>query len=149
MNNRVCQENFFIFKGASYGVGTQVVLKDEVYLQRSSFTKYDNLFTFQFGWSDGYKEFSQKGNKMSVVIRNPDQEIKEIISPVAATPTTTIWQQQALENMCSGKVHADVFGGVLLYIIVMLVGAIFYDRWLIWIFSTFIFVSWLLNQYRN
>ena len=51
--------------------------------------------------------------------------------------------------MSDKNVCADVFVGVLIYIVIMCIGAIFKDRWMIWIVATAIFGFWLLNQYRN
>lgn len=147
-------ENYFIYKGIAYGVGTKVLFTEERDQRLCYKGARGKPHTFVAGWSNGEKRFQwqenddwRKGIFSIPYITNPDQEIKEIIEPVYANITP--WQKQAINNMTSGKVHTDVFGGVLLYIDAMLVGVIFKDRWLIWIFGTIIFVIWLLKQYRT
>ena len=81
------------------------------------------------------------------VINDPDEEIAKIIEPVYIKIVP--WQEKSINNMISGESHSDVFGGCLIYIVIMLVGAIFNARWMIWIFATIIFIIWLLNQFKS
>ena len=78
---------------------------------------------------------------------NCDQDIGEIVEPVY--PQIISWQEKAISNILNEEAVVDVFGGVLIYIVIMLIGAIFQARLLIWLFGTAIFVLWLLNQYRT
>lgn len=151
----VRSENYFIYKGVEYGIGTTVIFTDEVYQYVYNANARYQPHTFVAGSNTGWKGFSWQDDKIprpkiycnNISTYNPDKDIKEIVTPVYAQRIS--WQQQAIKNMADGKVYADVFGGALLYIVIMIVGAIFVDRWLIWIFSTVVFIIWLLNQYRT
>ena len=153
-NNMINEKNYFIYKGVAYGIGTKVLFTEKLY-QKYFFNKAKNKpHTFVAGWSNGEKRFQwqecqywKDGEFSCPHVTNPDEEIAEIVEPVYVELIP--WQKQAFNNMASGKVHADIFGGVLLYIITMVIGAIFNDRILIWVAATLIFICWLLNQYRN
>ena len=115
----------------------------------------DKPHTFGFGYSSGLSVFNwvdPRGRKYgwsgaTINDTNIDEEIKAIVDPIYVELVS--WQQKAVENMFSGEVCTDIFGGVLIYIVVMIVGALFVDRLLIWIFATVTFIIWLLNQYRT
>ena len=150
MSNNFEREDYFIYHGATYGVGTIVLFSDGLNYSN----KRKNIpHIFTSGFKDRYKIFQVKDDNIksdiggSIMIRNPDKEIEQIIYPAYVNKTS--WQKQAINNMMSGKFHADIFGGVVIYFAVMLVGTIFYDRWLIWITATIIFINWVLNQYRS
>ena len=146
--------NYFVYKGIYYGVGTTVLLTEETCQKRFVSSQNKNKpHTFTCSRPDGRYNFSwvhPDGGRYGcsgAAIYNPDEEIAEIVHPVYVHFVP--WYKSALNNMTSGKVHADVFGGVLMYIVTMLVGLLFYDVVLIWIFATVIFIVWLLNQYRT
>lgn len=146
--------DYFIYHGIAYGVGTKVLLSDEFASKYSPVIKnIPHIFTASY--SNGYNIFKIQDNSTksglgsSIEVGNYDEDIKEIVYPIYANKQHTSWQKQAINNMMSGKFHADIFGGVVIYFAVMLVGTIFYDRWLIWITATIIFVNWVLNQYRS
>ena len=154
-NNTRNEKNYFIYKGVAYGIGTKVLFTEKFYntLPYSDKAKHQP-YTFVSGWGNNQKLFRwheyedwKRGEFRSPFITNPDEEIAEIIEPIYVELIP--WQKQAFNNMASGKVHADIFGGILLYIITMVIGAIFNDRILIWVAATLIFICWLLNQYRN
>ena len=67
-----------------------------------------------------------------------DNAIIEIIDPVYCEEP----QQQHQVN--SGVIPSinDVFVGWVWYLVIMVVGVIFKDRWAIWIFATIIFFTW-------
>ena len=99
---------------------------------------------YVFNWID---ERGWKYGRSDATINNLDEDIKEIVEPIYVELVT--WQQKALDNMINKTISPDIFGGVLLYAIAMIVGTLFIDRLLIWVFATVIFVCWLLNQYRT
>lgn len=150
LNNKFEREDYFIYHGVAYGPGTIVLFSDGLNYSN----KRKNIpHIFTSGFKDGYKGFQVKddstknGVRGDIHIYNPDKEIEQIIYPVLFKKTS--WQKRALDNMVSGKFHADIFGGVVIYLAVMVVGAIFRDRWLLWIAATIIFINWVLNQYRS
>lgn len=155
MVNEIYSENYFIYKGVAYGVGTKVLFTDDIYQKYAYSSKAKNQpHTFTRGSNTGWKGFYWEEDKSSkfkasnnVSIYNPDEEIKEIVEPVYVDLIP--WQQKALDNMINKKVLPDVFGGCLLYVVIMIVGTLFIDRLLIWIFATMIFACWLLGQYRT
>jgi hypothetical protein len=106
------------------------------------------------GSSNGWKGFYWEDNTIprpkiyynNISIYNPNKEIKEIVEPIYVKLVP--WQQKALDNMIDKTVSPDVFGGVVLYILIMILGSLFFARLIIWVFSTVVFVVWLLNQYR-
>lgn len=158
-------QGYFIYKGVAYGVGTKVLLSDTVnplihtIPQRKTVEEVKKMpHTFKWGATNGYFNFDwyEDGYNQSchqyycysqVTIHNIDEDIKEIVEPVYVKLVP--WQKKALDNMLNGYVKPDIFGGVLLYIVSMVVGALFYSRLLIWVVATVIFVIWLLNQYRT
>lgn len=155
MNKEYNKVYYFVYCGVAYGVGTKVKLKEHVHTKtyNTTITKND-IYVFQFGCVDGIRMFcwadeTRRPNwhKGLIYIRNCDEDIEEIIEPVY--PNFVSWQEKAIDNMVNKTVVADVFGGVLMYIIAMLVGAIFKDRFLIWTIGTVIFGLWLLYQYRT
>lgn len=147
--------NYFIYRGVAYGVGTKVKLKEHVHYRthNTDVAKNDN-YVFYLGCQNGNNIFRWCGPEErreifrdSIWIRNCNEDIAEIVEPVYAELIP--WQKKAIQNMSNKNIHADVFGGVLMYIVVMVLALIFKDRWAIWTISTGIFVWWLLNQYRT
>ena len=161
--------DYFIYKGVKYGEGTKVRMSDvfnakwkfmprekEKYESEWSYqdhidrqkNKREAIYVFKSGFRHGLDvEYDFFGNKANYPVTNPDEEIAEIIEPVEYNEIS--WQRQAAADMVSGRVYADVSGGVFLYIVIMVIGAIFKDRWILWIVGTIIFIGWLLKQYRT
>ena len=160
-------QNYFMYKGKAYGIGTKVIFKptvefDMCYLNNSKSNDPEVVkrepHTFFRGCTNGRCEFEwcesiydstqyQYQAHSRVTTFNPDADILKIVEPIEVELVS--WQHKAIQNMFSGKASVDVFGGVLIYIVVMCVGAIFKDNWLIWIVATIVFIAWLLNQYRE
>lgn len=150
--------NYFIFKNSAYGLGTKVRFNDKVkidYFHRPYSPK--PVFEFVSGYENGIKQFnyttSDNIQRASAQIKCADKShsvddyVIEIVEPVFVEFVP--WQKKALNNIINGNVKADVFGGVVLYIVVMIIGALFFARFIIWIFATVVFAIWLLNQYRT
>jgi hypothetical protein len=156
VQNITSRREYFTYKGVKYGIGTKVLLSD-VGCKRHyvSEKNKDKPHTFGFGYNNGLNVFNwidTRGRKYgwsgaTIYDSKVDEEIKAIVEPVYVELIP--WQQKAVENMFDDEVYADIFGGVLIYIIVMIVGALFVERWLIWIFATVAFIIWILNQYRT
>lgn len=147
--------DYFIYKNVAYGIGTKVKFnanaKVDYYHRPYSKTP---VFEFVSGFDNGKKCFNYITSdnilraRVTMQTLNPlDDVIEEIVHPVYVKLVS--WQEKALDNMLNGMVSPDVFGGVLLYIVAMIVGAIFKARLLIWFFATAVFIWWLLNQYRT
>ena len=154
MKNETGRREYFIYKGVTYGIGTKVLLSEQGCKKHYISEKNkDKPHTFQFGSSSGWYIFNWidergwKYGRSDATITNLDEDIKEIVHPVYVKLVP--WQEKALDNMLNKTVSPDVFGGVLLYIVAMIVGAIFKARLLIWFFATAVFIWWLLNQYRT
>ena len=171
MNDKIHQVNYFMYKGVAYGVGTKVLFSDKIHkklgwnartpskserqsqysmdtyelCERNRLILRTSPQTFQKGLSDGCLYFNI--GLEYVAIDNPDEDIAEIVEPVYAELVS--WKKQAVDNIVNKNVHPDIFNGVLMYIIIMLVGTIFNARFIIWIAATIIFVAWLLNEYRT
>ena len=154
MAEKVCDSGYFTYKGVHYGIGTIVLITEDAcrkYLISPQNQSKSYTFTcgvvgswYSFSWihEDGWKH-----GRSDITLHNPDEEIAEIIYPVYVELVP--WYQVAVDNMKSNKVQPDIFGGALLYIIVLLVALIFKDTFVIWTFATIIFIIWLFNQYRT
>lgn len=159
-------QNYFIYNNVAYGIGTKVKIlstvrfsivktigskiknADEIMAQAYTFYGGTTDGKFYFRWQEIDDQFDMKyGARSQVELVNLDKEILEIIEPVYVNLVS--WQEKAIDNMLNKKAVADVFGGVLIYIVVMAIGTIFQARILIWLFSTIVFIWWLLNQYRT
>jgi hypothetical protein len=155
MSNEYDKTNFFVYRGVMYGVGTKVKLKESVhYKTHNTNVTRNDMYVFYLGCKNGNNIFNWCGPserrdvfRSSIWIQNCDDDIEEIVEPVNVELVS--WQHKAFCNMVNKEATADVFGGVLMYIVIMILAFIFKDRWAIWIVGTAIFAWWLLNQYRT
>ena len=155
MKDEYSTKDYFVYKGVAYGVGTKVRLKQHVFHEPYADIVKNDIYEFYHGTQGGLHLFQwadtvQRPKHITSLCRqiyNCDADIAEIVEPVEVQLVS--WQRKAVQDMFSGKAVADVFGGVLIYVVVMCIGAIFKARFGIWIFSTVVFVWWLLNQYRT
>lgn len=152
----VTRREYFIYKGVKYGIGTKILLSDIGCKRHYISQKHkDEPHTFGFGSTDGRSNFhwrhqygGQYGFSNATILDcYIDEDIKEIIEPVYVEFVP--WQKNAIDNMINNTIHPDIFGGVVLYILVMVIGALFYARLTIWVIATITFIIWLLNQYRT
>lgn len=155
MKNEVYRKDYFIYKGVAYGVGTKVILNKSVHFRFYNTDQAKNkLYTFICSFSDGYNLFRSEGSNnpkeqwmnSQIRLENFDEDIETIVQPVYAKLVP--WQENAFNNMINGTVHPDIFGGVIIYVLIMIIGALFFARLIIWVFATIVFILWLLNQYR-
>ena len=133
MKEEIRYQGYFIYKGVAYGEGTEVLFSDKVHRKYYFSSELKNKpHKFIGGSTAGWLNFRwQEGDDWkydkhsNVTIYNVDDEIAQIVNPVYVKLVS--WQKQAWDNMRTKKVQPDVFGGWLLYIVVMLVGFIFKD----------------------
>lgn len=124
----------FIYKGVEYGIGTKVLVKNIFGLQEATFV----------GWGKNEGFVGEKYHNSS---RTDDCSfIIKILEPIyyiekeeSKGKPCSIWTRTGSGSWNS---HDDVFIGLVIYILVMIVGAIFNVRWLIWIAATAIFFGW-------
>ena len=148
-------KGYFVYQGIAYGIGTRVRLKEHMHCPTYAHIVKNDIYVFynstqnglyMFHWDDSVERPKHiKGLQKNIY--NCDLDIAEIIEPVY--PQWISWQQKTIQDMSNKSVCADVFGGVLIYIVIMCIGAIFKDRWTIWLIGTTIFGLWLLNRYRT
>ena len=142
--------DYFIYKGAVYGPGTIVKVKKEV-IERLYLTKNGQEYIFKSSLDNGSNIFDPCNRSYkyysSISISDYEEDIEEIIKPVYVELVP--WPKAAFYNMMSGEVKADVAGGIIIYILVM-VGSLIFNEWfLIWGCATLYFIFWLLSQYRK
>lgn len=131
--------DYFEYKGVKYGVGTKVLVKDLCYGQTKA--------TF-YGWQ-AYGSFRDSRFDCGISINDIDKKIIEIIEPVYWSPTEDVSSNYGEKSNIftrsgSGSWQSDdeITYGLIWYIVIMLIGTIFNDRWIIWIAATIIFFSW-------
>lgn len=148
-------KGYFVYRGVAYGTGTRVKLKEHMHCPTYVDIVKDDIYVFynatqngihMFHWDDS-AERPKHIKDLQKNIYNCDLDIAEIVEPVEVQLVS--WQQKAIQNMTSRKACVDVFGGVLIYIVLMCIATIFKGNWILWILITTGFVWWLLNQYRN
>ena len=142
--------DYFIYKGVVYGPGTVVKVRKEV-IEKHYATKNGQEYIFKSSYNDGYNTFIPcvHNDEHHYMIRLSDytNDIEDIIKPVYVELVP--WQKAAFYNMLSGEGKADVVGGIIIYILVMVGSLIFNEWYLIWGFATLYFIFWLLSQYRK
>lgn len=146
--------NYFDFRGVRYGVGTVVKIKWEPYGSRRQIERCGGVAKFVRGMDSGYLSFV--GEPLEgcspcniAITTDPNDRIEEIITPVYYEYKPT-WQV-ALDNYQNTHParRPDIAPGTVLYIVAMLVGAIFKGNWIIWIIATCIYVKYLIDIYRD
>ena len=146
--------NYFDFRGQRYGVGTIVKLKSEEYGCGRNIQRCHGIAKFVGGLESGYIKFSgivPLGSEYCGIgwVANPEDKIEEILEPVFYD-NKPIWEV-AMNNYSKTPParRADIAPGTILYIVAMLVGAIFNGRILIWIMATFFYLKYLVDIYRD
>ena len=129
--------DYFEYDGVKYGIGTKVLAKDLCYGSSEA------VFT---GWKR-YGSFEGVQPTLSrITINDIDTHIIKIIEPVYWSPPEEKDGEKGNIFIRSGsgsrQSSDDIAYGLIWYIVIMLVGTIFNDRWLIWIAATIIFFTW-------
>ena len=152
--SRLYEKKYFTYRGKNYGYGTIVKLKPEVYQGLVRISNCDGVLEFYEGLSNGICKFrvvtDEISKKSSIHLKMPlENTIEYIVEPVEIVPQPT-WQN-ALENYSRTPkgTRPDVTQGVIIYIAVLLLTAIFNDRIGLWIIETILFFIYLINAYRD
>lgn len=123
----------FEYKGKYYDRGTVVRLK----------TKYNGIITTTYEGSGEFEGVSKYAFYSSL---SPEDYIVEIIKPIyyKEPEINNSKKSSIFTRTGSGSWQSSdtITLGLIWYIIIMIVGALFVDRWLIWIAATVIFFSW-------
>ena len=126
----------FIYKGVEYAPGTKVKIKT-LRNGEQIMTYYSGVNTRAFVSDSPYvcsiRAWPPYVDHLNII---------EIVEPVYPP------EKQVPQNKRQCPPSWDVEIGWIWYILIMLVGLIFKDRWLIWIITTVVFFSWksgLLN----
>lgn len=112
------------YNGKKYDVGTKVKV--------NTYRYGEQIMTVRIG---GVTGLELHNHNLSMPIRTGMANvISEIVEPIEV--------QTVSSKPSNGPSPGATDIGCIWYIIIMLGGAIFNDRWLIWIFATIIFVLW-------
>ena len=116
------------YKGVYYDIGTKVKIKVKVWgdIKEATFV----------GWypQEGFRGEGVWGFYYS---SDADKDIVEIVEPVY--PKDVVWVKDDDRELPS---YGAIDLGWAWYIIIMIGGLFFYDRWLIWIGATAVFFLW-------
>ena len=125
------EQEYFYHNGKEYGVGTEFWFTGLCYIRGQTVFLKDEKCIFQCispGGTAGMAVFDVNG-KQAMCSWNTFRKSICLEYERATTETQ--------EELYLSK---ESFSKLLWYIIIMLVGVIFYDRWLIWIGATIVFV---------
>ena len=141
-------ETVLLFQGKYYDVGTKVKFIRKY--QWNSVTEGTII------WIEPNSITIETYNDINynIFVSDVDKMIKEIIEPIyytgsvqppiqpSASGTDVLYKGVEANKNRNYPSEGDVEVGWIWYIIIMLVGAIFKDRWIIWVVATFYFFSW-------
>lgn len=124
---------YLYYKGIYYDVGTKVKMK----------TKYQGEIITTFLGNGQYEGLGRYSFYSGMP---PEYYIIEIIEPiyykeseVEPTKKSNVFTRTGSGSWNS---HDEIFGGLIWYVAIMIIGTIFIDRWLIWIVATAVFFGW-------
>lgn len=138
-------KQYFEFKGIKYGVGT--VVKVPITLDLRWLPKEQIMKEAKFV-GGGYFQFPNCTGSIFLCeergLSGKYEEYIEIINPVYYEEPEPLKQPNIFLRTKSGSwdAHNQVCIGLIWYIIIMLVGTIFKDRLMIWVFATIVFFAW-------
>lgn len=129
--------DYFEYKGVKYGIGTKVLVTDLCYGQ---------TIAMFYGWKS-YGSFKDSRFDCGISVNDINTRIIKVTEPVywsPPEPKQDSKKSSIFTRTGSGSWQSDddVTYGLIWYIVIMLVGTIFNDRWVIWICATLIFFSW-------
>lgn len=122
-------EYFLRYNGQCYDVGTRLKLNF-----------YGTIRDGTIEWishNHVYIRFTDGTGHMFSKVWSLDKTIVQIIEPVYYIESP----KQQIRGGSTPSIN-DIFVGWAWYIVIMFVGVIFEDRWLIWLFATIIFFTW-------
>ena len=122
-------EYFLRYKGKCYDVGTMIRYKTRgsAHVGTIQWFSHNAMYVLR---EDGQEECISR-------IFSLDNTIQEIIIPVEIEEP-----ERATAKHRSSPPADDVFYGWIIYIAVMLIGAIFKERLMIWVFASAVFFLW-------
>jgi hypothetical protein len=127
-------EYFLRYKGQLYDVGTKIRFAARCGLvYEGTITKFVGtwiLVELVQGWTYDISQY-----------RDMDKVILEIIEPVYYTGPVP----QPHNPNINPPQYNDLFIGTVWYIVIMIAGLFFNDRWLIWIFASIYFFLWQIG----
>ena len=123
------KQEYFHYNGKQYGVGTEFWFTGLCYLRGNTVFLKDEKCVFKYIRPGATAVFNVNGEEAWCSTRVFENSIfigdkKEIAEPQ--------------EELYLSK---ESFSKLLWYIIIMVVGVVFYDRWLIWIGATIVFIA--------
>ena len=135
---------YFEFKGVRYGIGTIVKIPRSQNIQL--FSKENLIIETEFVGGGAFRCISHYGfiNLYEKDLNGKLAPYIEIIKPVYYQEPEVSESQNIFLSTGSGSWDAynDVCIGLIWYIIVMIVGMLFKERFAIWIFATIVFFIW-------
>lgn len=123
---------YLYYKGIYYDKGTKVKMK----------TKFKGVITTTFLGGTKYE-----GVYETIVAAPSENYIIEIIKPVYAPGQEN--DEYTETNSKYNLRQGDIQIGWIWYILIMIVGSIFNDRWIIWIMATVIFFIWKGRKHKG
>ena len=124
------KQEYFYHNGQKYGVGTEIWFTGMCYVMGKPVFLKDEKCIFKYiSLITGHAVFDVNEEEAWCVVR----EFNEHICLWDERPIFEIQKELYLSEESLNK--------LLWYIIIMIVGVIFYDRWLIWIGATIIFIN--------
>ncbi len=122
-------EEYFTYNGEKYGVGTEFWFTGLCYLRGSTVFLKNERCVFKYVSPGDSVVFDVNGETAWCSIR----AFRNSIHIGCETETESAHEELYLSEKSFNK--------LLWYIIIMVVGVIFYDRWLIWIGATIVFIT--------
>ena len=141
-------ETVLLFQGKYYDLGTKVKFIRKY--------QWNSVTEGKIIWIEPNSITIKTYNDINynIFVSDVDRMIKEIIEPIyytgsvqppiqpSASGTDVLYKGVEANKNRNYPSEGDVEVGWIWYIIIMLVGAIFKDRWIIWVVATFYFFSW-------
>ena len=123
------KDEFFYYNGQKYGAGTEFWFTGLCYVKGEVVLLKDEKCVFRYIRPGSSAVFSVNGEEAWC-------------STLEFTKHICLEHERAItEIQEEWYLSKESFNKLLIYVIVMVVGVIFYDRWLIWIGATIIFVA--------
>jgi hypothetical protein len=123
------KEEYFSYNGKQYGVGTEFLFTGLCYLRGSTVFLKNERCKFKYICPGDSAVFDVNGEVAWCSIRVFENSICFEDEMETSAPQEELYLSD------------KSFYKLLWYIIIMVVGVIFYDRWLIWIGATIVFVT--------
>lgn len=147
-------QNYFIFNGVKYGVGTIVKIKPEEYGSRREIERCNGIAEFVGGFESGYLKFSgivPDGSRYcGIAIRtDPQDRIDEIIKPVFCEERP-MWKVSLANYQATHPMRrADIAPGTIVYIFAMALLILMKNGWIGCVVATYFYLRYLINIYRD